>query len=207
MKSTTKKIILRYKKADLDAVQKTKSGLLYVDTNTNRNLHCCETAYVEASNEKLEEQGLSKGSRCLVQYLVDLDTQQDQNMFLYKRNQYFMEEQDGDIIRWCHVDQIFGRYEGDNFIPIRGWVYCEPPKKNEERVVNGIVQLEKEVDTETKGYETTIRFIHPQDAEENGLSVGDRIICDRNSDARKSVSGEILLRVPLDMILGICQTS
>ncbi len=201
MNSTPNKVILRYKKADLDAVEKTPSGLLYIDTAHDKGKYCCETAYIEGTNSELEEQGLTKNSKVLVQYLVSWDTQQDQNIYLYKRNQYFIQEEDGDIIRWCHVDQIFGRYEGDSFIPVRGFVYCEPPKKNEEKVVNGIVQLEKEVDTETKGYETTIRFIHPQDAEENGLSVGDVIIADKNSDARKSVGGEILLRVPLDMIL------
>lgn len=200
MNSVKEKVILRYLKEDLDATRKV--GRFYLDTSFNPNLHTCEVATIEADNKFLNEKyDLYKGDRVLVQYLIMLDEVDKGG--IQRKNNYFMEQSGEDELRWCHYTQIYGKQTKDGFVPLKGWVFCEPIKKIEEREQNGIILLENVVDSENKGYQTKIVYIHPFDEEEYGLRKGDCIMADRNTDASKKVFNENLLRVPATHILAI----
>lgn len=202
MNSTTKKVILRYKKEDLDACE--KAGRFYIDTSHDPAKYCCTVAYIEGSNVELEKQGFKKGDKLLVQYLVSWDESEKDNPYKKERNQYFIEAQNGDELRWCSWDQVFGKFNEDGtFTPTLGWVYCELPKIIPEHEENGIVVLEQKVNTDTKGFETKIVFIHPQDAEEYGLNAGDEILADKNTDAVKRIADQLYIRVPAQFILAV----
>jgi len=196
MNSTPKKVILRYKKEDLEAMEKTPSGLLYIDTSHDPGQYCCTTAYIEGSNAELEKDGFFKDDKLLVQYLVAWDE-------VGKKNQFFIEADNGDILRWCNWVQVFGKQNKDgSFTPARPYVFCELPEK--EEVKSTLWTPQQNQKTDTHGYFTTIKYIHPLDSEESGLNIGDRILCQKNTDAKKNVFGEELIRVELQRIEAVC---
>lgn len=200
MNSTGNKVILRYKQSDLEATQRSIGGL-YMDTSFNPNEHVCQVAYIEADSKKLnEEHLLFRGDFVLVQYLVGLDTLNNNKEIA--RNQFFVDKDGKDEIRWCDASQIFGKKTDEGFQPQKGFVFCELLKDTTEHLKNGIWVLDKKQDSDTKGFQTTIRYIHPHDAEELGLGTGETIMCKNNSDAIKKAFGEELLRIPADCILG-----
>lgn len=255
MKPSGNKVILRYKKEDLEAVKKTVGGL-YLDTSFNPNEHVCQVATIEGDSERLNKDYLLfKGDVVLVQYLVGLDTftenktdysqdiEKERALFFknidnllnngmdtkakkltksfeseytqydiklkkevtlqVKRNQFFIEKDGEDEIRWCDISQIFGKKTKDGFMPLFGFVMCDLLPTIPEHYHGGIIIKEQKVDTEKKAYITSIRYIHPLDSDRLGVNVGDRVFCTPNSDAIKDVFGEKLLRVPSECILGI----
>jgi len=200
MRSVGDKLILRFLNEDLEATK--KAGSLYLDTSFNPNEHVCQVAVIEATNDKMEkEQLLFQGDKVLVQYLVGLDTfDEEKNV---QRNMFFLEREDnGDEIRWCHISNLFGKQSKKGFMPLKNYIFCNLVPNIKEHYEGGIFVPEQKVDTETKGYETTIKYIHPHDAKEMNLKSGDRIMCSKNSDAVKKVFGELLLRVREDCVLG-----
>jgi co-chaperonin GroES (HSP10) len=72
MKANTGKVILRYRKDDLDAAQRSKGGL-FLATHFNPNEHVCQIAVIEGDNDELNKEGFFCGDEVLVQYLVGLD--------------------------------------------------------------------------------------------------------------------------------------
>jgi hypothetical protein len=199
MKAAPKKVILRYKQEDIEATQKNKRGTLWINTTENPNQHCCEVAYIEGDNEQLNKDGFHNGDKLLVQYLVYLDEASQRGYV--EKNQFFIESQNGDQLRWCYWDQIFGKQNKDGtFTPVKGFVFCELPEKVE--VKSKLWTPQQKQDTDNKGYFTTIKYIHPVDAEESGLKSGDRVVCEQNTDAVKNTFGEELIRVPFNRILG-----
>lgn len=203
MKPLPKKIILRYLKEDLDKMN--KSGRFYIDTSFNPNQYLCEEAMIESDNEELNEQGFHKDDRVLVQYLIAWDEEDNQGRV--PRNQYFIQkEENGDILRWANVQQIYGKMSSDGFVPMKGFVFCNIPPKLEIKSKAGLILDEQPQDTTTKGFHTTVKYIHPHDSEETGLKAGDKIYADKNSDAVKKVFGQELIRVPKERILALCPT-
>lgn len=199
------KVILRYKKEDLDATK--KKGIIFLDTSFNPNEHVCQTAYIEGDDKILNEDHLLfKGDKILVQYLVGLDTQNEHGET--KHNMFYIQTEDnGDEIRWCSLTQVFGSETKNGFQPLRGFVFCSLIQDIPAHKENGIYVMQHRPDTEHKAFKTIIRYIHPHDSEEIGLNVGDVIVAEKNSDAvKKLFDGEELLRIQKNCILGVEQS-
>lgn len=199
------KVIVRYKKQDLDATK--KKGIIFLDTSFNPNEHVCQTAYIEGDDKILNEDHLLfVNDKILVQYLVGLDTA-DVNGSV-KRNMFYIQTEDnGDEIRWCSLAQVFGKQTKDGFQPLKSFIFCDLIKIIPAHKENGIFVMEHRPDTEHKAFQTTIRYIHPHDSEEMGLNVGDVIVAEKNSDAiKKLFDGEELLRIQKNCILGVEQS-
>lgn len=198
------KVILRYKKQDLDATK--KKGIIFLDTSFNPNEHVCQTAYIEGDDCTLRHDHLLfEGDKILVQYLVGLDTQDSNGST--KHNMFYIQTEDnGDEIRWCSLTQVFGKQTEDGFQPLKSFIFCDLIKTIPAHKENGIYVMEHRPDTEHKAFQTTIRYIHPHDSEEMGLMIGDVIIAEKNSDAVKRLfDGEELLRIQKNCILAVAQ--
>lgn len=221
MKAAKNKVILRYKKADIDAMEKSKGGL-FKAIHFDPAKHVCQSAYIEADNTDLNRIGFYEGDNVLVSYLVGYDeTHYDEDHAAVK-NSHFLYMDGEDEIRSCEfvVDlnekqkeagahfyrQIFGKRTEDGFIPAVGFVFCEMPEPEEIKSnIIFISETAKSITTDKRGYTTKIKYIHPQDAEELGLNTGDEVWCDRNSDIKQNVFGEQLISVFTDRVLGLVE--
>lgn len=205
MKANRNKVILRYHKKDLEAKFKSAGGL-WLPTVFDPGKHVCEIAQIEADNDQLNKDGLYKGDFVLVQYLVAYDEYGYEKDKAAKRNTNYLETFDnGDELRWCDFNQVYGKRTDDGFVPVSGMVFCELPPSKPEHQENGITVLEEFQDTMRSAYYTFVRYIHPKDEEETGLKQGDKVWAEKNSDAIKDVFGEKLIRVPLECILGLVE--
>lgn len=207
MKATRNKAILRYRKQDLEGLK--KYGNIYFIDTMNKAEHVCCIALIESSGSEEFE----KGDEVLCSYRISWD--EDINDRGNTRvNQYYIDtDTNGDVIRWCSTQHgirtggrdIMGKIRNGVVTPKKGIVFAEiPPPVPEKKGNLFIPNSFREQKTDKLGYHTTIKYIHPDDANELGLEIGDTIYCEKDSDIKKVIFGHEILTIPTDRILGKC---
>jgi co-chaperonin GroES (HSP10) len=207
MKATRNKAILRYRKQDLEGLKKIGS-IFFIDT-MNKAEHVCCIALIEDSHSD----EFKKGDEVAVSFRLGWDENIDDRGQRRMNGYYIDTEENGDVIRWCstlygiHAGgmDIMGKIDGDRIIPKIGVVIAEiPPPVPEKHGGLFIPNSFREQKTDKLGYHTKVKYIHPQDAEELGLSEGDTIYCEKDSDIKKVIFGQEILTIPAKRILGKC---
>lgn len=202
MKPVYNKVILRFKRSDIDATQ--KKGSLFMATHLSPNEHSCSLAYIEESGAALSAIGFKKGDFVLVQYLVQFDDayykRQEVNP---RKNKYWLRDDDnGDEIRWCDVSQVYCKKDGDKLIPVQGVAIGELPTEVVTLKSEYLHLLPQQQNSKISFY-TKLRGIHPLDGEALGLQGNETVQCGGNADVEKNFFGEKLLWIPVSRILAI----
>ena len=191
---TSGKIILRFSKSQIE--ERLKVGRFFIANVMNDPKYASEMAYVESSSNP----EYKKGMEIAVSYRIGHDYNQEDPNDKHYRNEWFIEEcNDGSELRYC-IDSwvsVFGYKKDDAIVPYEGYVFCEVPSFEKEKEGRFIIPDSfKNVNTDSAGYKTKIKYIRKEDSDEYGLFVGDEIWCDPNSDIKKTIFGETLIAVP-----------
>lgn len=200
IEAAPRKIILRYKKADIES--KLKVGSLFIANAENKSQWIAETCYVESSTHSLE---YKKGDMVAVSYRIGHDFDQENPLNKSQRNENFIcQEENGDELRWCDDNEwdVFGVMRDGEIIPRETTIYCEVPEMKEDRIGSIIIpEIARKIDTNNKGYWTKVLHINPLDSKKTDLKAGDEIYCTKNSDVKKCIFGHTLIAVPVKMAL------
>lgn len=197
MKAVGKNVILRYRKADLDILK--KQGLIFLVDSHKSAENVCSIAVIESTNHP----DLKDGDEAIVSFRIgydeDLHDRGNRNT-----NQYFIELCDnGDHIRWCDEYDVFGVVRKGNLIPKQEYLFCEVPPPVEEKVGSIFIpDSYRNQKTDNDPYRTKIKYIHPETSKETGMKEGDEIVCEKNSDIKKTIFDKEFLAVPLKKVMG-----
>lgn len=193
------KIILRYKKADIE--ERLKVGSLFIANVENKPEWTTETCYIESSFDGTYR----KGDKAAVSYRIGHDYDQENPFSKSFRNENFIQkEENGDELRWCDDNEwdMFGIMRDGEIVPRETLIYCEVPVMKEDRIGSIIIpEIARKVDTDKKGFWTKVLYINPNDAKKLDVKAGDEIYCSKNSDVKKCIFGQTIIAVPVKMAL------
>ena len=164
-----------------------------------------EESTVLAVSEEIK--WLKPDDKIIMSYHISYDqrgkAKENEEMGRVQRNNHFIDIDDfGNEIRWCLADDVYGIITKDKIIPMKGWAFIEEVKTEPEKIVNGIIHLEKKVDTDKKGYTTKILAMNEADIKENIFKPNDIIFAKAQSDFKFKAMGKIIFAVPIQHIFG-----
>lgn len=128
------RLILKYKAEDIERSK--KSGVIYIPIQVeNAGEWQCENAEVVGVSKEI--QGIKKGDTVVVSYGIIYDspfrTKSQKDPVIEKNKHYIQTDEQGNEYRWCYADDVYAVINGEEVLPVKGWVFCdkiiEPPKK------------------------------------------------------------------------------
>lgn len=119
------------------------------------------------------------------------------------RNQYFIQKENDDEIRWCWEEQIYGIRRNGKITPTKNFIFCELPEELPEQIGRiYIPHSARKPETSKKGFKVKVKYIRDEEKKSLNLQEGQYIYCDKDTDAVKKIWGEEVIRVPINYILG-----
>lgn len=139
-----------------------------------------------------------------IEYIKEQMIYEDTNNTYSEKNQYYIDtDEQGNQIRWCTVEDIYGVIKGSKIAPSLNWVFIHEPIVVEDKNKGKIVLLTKKQDREKKAFEAKVKYINDLDKKEVKFKKGDTIFVAPQFDFKFKVGEKREWAVPLNKILGL----